>query len=59
VSVCHSSQPDTAVQPAKEHASYTTCWDRIARVILTHDAEPCPAGEIARTRPASLWAILT
>lgn len=29
VSVCLSSQPDTAVQPAKERHSYTTCWDTI------------------------------
>ena len=29
-SVCLSSQPDTAVQPAKEFCSYTTCWDTIA-----------------------------
>ena len=28
-SVCLSSQPDTAVQPAKEFCSYTTCWDTI------------------------------
>ena len=29
VSVCLSSQPDTAVQPAKELNSYTTSWDTI------------------------------
>lgn len=29
-SVCLSSQPDTAVQPAKEFCSYTTCWDTIS-----------------------------
>ena len=30
-SVCLSSQPDTAVQPAKEFCSYTTCWDTIGK----------------------------
>ena len=31
--VCLSSQPDTAVQPAKEFCSYTTCWDTSPRSV--------------------------
>jgi hypothetical protein len=34
-SVCLSSQPDTAVQPAKEFCSYTTCWDTILNPMET------------------------
>ena len=35
-SVCPSSQPDTAVQPAKERHSYTTYWDTILSNPLRH-----------------------
>ena len=42
-SVCLSSQPDTAVQPAKEFCSYTTCWDTIlSSLCRAAAADPAP-----------------